>query len=56
MSPEVHTFDVKIIDASTGELLFAIHNRTTNSVKGKGNGIKRDIEQWADDFSEYLTD
>lgn len=51
---EVHTWDMKLIDAATGELLMALHHRTIDGWGSKGSGIKRNAKGWAQKFGKVI--
>lgn len=46
------TWDIKLVDANTGELLFAGHHRM---VSGMFSTLERKLAEWAEDFSKFTS-
>jgi hypothetical protein len=50
------TYDLKLVDDKTGEVLFACHNRLLGGLGKEGNGSRRRFLDWAEVFAAYAKD
>lgn len=50
------TYDLKLVDEKTGEVLLACHNRLLGGGGKEGNGSRRRFRDWTEVFATYAKD
>lgn len=50
------TYDLKLVDDKTGEVLFACHNRLLGGLGKEGNGSRRRFTDWTETFAAFAKD